>query len=439
MRTNVKLLLIAIALICISFSVIACQDADLKKAYSVTLPTETVGYTVTGESEVFSGQDYTFTVTIAEGYKKGADFAVKVNGEEVALLANGSATVKNVLCDLVVTVDGVETMGYKVNLVAGTGYTLTGEEFAAHGVTYNFGIELAEGYEEAADFAVMVNGLVVDANADGSYSVANVEAAITVTVKGLKLKEYDITYTSGTGVTVSGPAKVTHGESATFTLTFADGYEAGANFAVKVNGESQEVAGNTVTVSNVKGALAVVADGAELMGYTATLNAGTGYTLTGADRVLYGETYTFNFALVEGYEKAEGFAVKVNGAEVELAADGSYTVASVKANISVEVVGVQRISFAATLNAGTGYTLTGASSVYYGDNHTLTFAFAEGYEASDDFVVLVNGEEVELAADGTYTISNVKGAIVVEVEGVKLCPETQLGKGENENADQWWK
>ncbi|MBR4419733.1 MAG: hypothetical protein IKT32_02525, partial [Clostridia bacterium] len=286
MKTNVKLLLIAIALICISFSVIACQDADLKKAYSVTLPTETVGYTVTGESEVFSGQDYTFTVTIAEGYKKGADFAVKVNGEEVALLANGSATVKNVLCDLVVTVDGVETMGYKVNLVAGTGYTLTGEEFAAHGVTYNFGIELAEGYEEAADFAVMVNGLVVEANADGSYSVANVEAAITVTVKGLKLKEYDITYTSGTGVTVSGPAKVTHGESATFTLTFADGYEAGANFAVKVNGESQEVAGNTVTVSNVKGALAVVADGAELMGYTATLNAGTGYTLTGADRVL---------------------------------------------------------------------------------------------------------------------------------------------------------
>ena len=83
-----------------------------QNTYAVTLPTGT-GYTVTAQdgsssSPVAHGGSYSFTVTIAEGYREGNSFAVKVNG--APLTADGSSvyTISGITQAQTVTVEGVE-------------------------------------------------------------------------------------------------------------------------------------------------------------------------------------------------------------------------------------------------------------------------------------------------------------------------------------------
>ena len=72
--------------------------------HAVTL-TSGEGYTLTGEATAEDGKDYTFTVTVSEGYD-AANMVVKVNGEEVTAV-DGIYTVEKVSSDLTITVEGV--------------------------------------------------------------------------------------------------------------------------------------------------------------------------------------------------------------------------------------------------------------------------------------------------------------------------------------------
>ena len=85
-------------------------------SHAVTL-TPGEGYTLTGEATAEDGKDYTFTVTVSEGYD-AANMVVKVNGEEVTAV-DGIYTVEKVSSDLTITVEGVteavqETAGLSV-------------------------------------------------------------------------------------------------------------------------------------------------------------------------------------------------------------------------------------------------------------------------------------------------------------------------------------
>ena len=73
-------------------------------SHAVTL-TPGEGYTLTGEATAEDGKDYTFTVTVSEGYD-AANMVVKVNGEEVTAV-DGIYTVEKVSSDLIITVEGV--------------------------------------------------------------------------------------------------------------------------------------------------------------------------------------------------------------------------------------------------------------------------------------------------------------------------------------------
>ena len=84
--------------------------------HAVTL-TPGEGYTLTGEATAEDGKDYTFTVTVSEGYD-AANMVVKVNGKEVTAV-DGIYTVEKVSSDLTITVEGVteavqETAGLSV-------------------------------------------------------------------------------------------------------------------------------------------------------------------------------------------------------------------------------------------------------------------------------------------------------------------------------------
>ena len=61
-------------------------SAALRPTYEVTLPTDTVGYTVTAynsESPVIGGRSFSFKLAVENTYTKGENFKVLVNGEEI--------------------------------------------------------------------------------------------------------------------------------------------------------------------------------------------------------------------------------------------------------------------------------------------------------------------------------------------------------------------
>ena len=82
--------------------------------------------------------------------------------------------------------------------------------------------------------------------------------------------------------------------------------------------------------------------------YTVTLQTGTGYTLSAQpgseSSVKEGGSFTFRFALANGYQKTADFAVKVNGVKVELSAQEpyTYTISDIRENKTVTVEGVTK-------------------------------------------------------------------------------------------------
>ncbi len=98
--------------------------------------------------------------------------------------------------------------------------------------------------------------------------------------------------------------------------------------------------------------------------YTVTLEGGTGYTLTAvsgsASPVKEGESFGFAFALKKGYRKTNSFAVKVNGATVELTAEDTYTITDIMEDKTVTVEGVKKKSSGGS-SGGSGSDGSGSS------------------------------------------------------------------------------
>ena len=197
-----------------------------KSDYSNEVSYQTLGVTVP-ESELFIvlgapvvgyGQDYTFTLKIAEGCTQ-CEPVVEVNGQAVTPDAGGKYTAANVTENLTVTVTGVELNSYPVTLPAGTGYTLSGEPVAYYGKDYTFTLTLKEGYSKSQP-VVKANNVEL-APHNGSYVIPNVTKPQQITVSGVAINTYTVNLTTGRGyqISPSGIQKVSHGESVKFTVT----------------------------------------------------------------------------------------------------------------------------------------------------------------------------------------------------------------------------
>ena len=85
----------------------AGETPPAPETYTVKIPVADE-YTVYGATEVEGGTDYTFTVKVNEGYEKGENFAVKVNGVVIDAVDTDTYTVENIATDIEITVEGVE-------------------------------------------------------------------------------------------------------------------------------------------------------------------------------------------------------------------------------------------------------------------------------------------------------------------------------------------
>ena len=286
--------------------------------HTVTIP-ENAGYTVTGEKTVKNGEDYTFTVTVTEGYD-AANMVVKVNGEEVTAV-DGVYTVEKVSANLTITVEGVTekpavwTASFDIPEDEKANIAIGGED---------------DWFNDRITFGT-----------DKDTKFESVEILIRFNPETTQLHH----------VMPQGLTQELDNEAGTLKLSIGESGSGVSNdmilrectyllaFAPKALGDA------TVTMEYFK------VDGKDLLtapvalartiGYKVNWTEDASYTVTGEKYAAVDGTYTFTVAAKDGYD-GTNMVVKVNDTEVT-AGDGKYTVEKVSSDLTITVEGVKKI------------------------------------------------------------------------------------------------
>ena len=283
--------------------------------HAVTL-TPGEGYTLTGEATAEDGKDYTFTVTVSEGYD-AANMVVKVNGEEVTAV-DGIYTVEKVSANLTITVEGVSekpavwTASFDIPEDEKANIAIGGED---------------DWFNDRITFGT-----------DKDTKFESVEILIRFNPETTQLHH----------VMPQGLTQELDNEAGTLKLSIGESGSGVSNdmilrectyllaFAPKALGDA------TVTMEYFK------VDGKDLLtapvalartiGYKVNWTEDASYTVTGEKYAAVDGTYTFTVAAKDGYD-GTNMVVKVNDAEVT-AVDGIYTVEKVSSDLAITVEGV---------------------------------------------------------------------------------------------------
>ena len=320
---------------------------------------------------------------------------------------------------------GIEMVS--VSLSEGEGYALTGRNSVAKGMDYKFRLSFSEGYEKGEDFSVTANGTEVSNTQGGYFVVRSVTENIAISVSGVKKTVYSVTYPVSSSFEVVGNTSVEYGDTLSFSVAVANGFETGMDFAVTVNGE--EIAGENLqySVPSVKEDLVV-----EVKGVYAVKNENGPfnvykYTSPAKIRALSEEPVTkgsnYQFAVdLTGLEKTDTFAVYVNGSLLQPAADGTYIVQNVAGDLTVFVTGVKEarryIQF-----EGAGFTpvsMNGPLWVLSGEDFRFRIRVDEAYTQSEGDLAVSCGGEALVPENGVYALENVTQDATVAVAGLSL-------------------
>ena len=434
--------------------------------YTVTIPTGE-GYTITGEKTVKNGEDYTFTVTVTEGYD-AANMVVKVNDTEVTAV-DGKYTVEKVSSDLTITVSGVkkQVAGHAVTLTPGEGYTLTGEATAEDGKDYTFTVTVSEGYD-AANMVVKVNGEEVTA-VDGKYTVEKVSSDLTITVSGVKkiiiglstlrfgstdsirsakyfdmtpsfdpaVKEYTLLVPDSTNAVYAWAtrgADLSTKASIKATWTSMSTGEASNTTLISGSSTGKNLSGFNIASAESNTLTITVTDDGSTDVYTVkTVRIAPSLTKLALDGVKVNETFsatkktytamtTKDSVTVLATPRGEDYTVTYNGetSNVIPLSTGENKIEIVVTNkdgyTSSYTITVTKADHAVTIPTDESYLVTGKEAVMDGADYTFKVEVDYRYEAGEDFAVKVNGETVT-GEKGVYTVKNVTTDLVITVEG----------------------
>ena len=356
--------------------------------YTVTIPTGE-GYTITGEKTVKNGEDYTFTVTVTEGYD-AANMVVKVNDTEVTAV-DGKYTVEKVSSDLTITVSGVK------KIIIGLSTLRFGSTDSIRSAKY---FDMTPSFDPAVkEYTLLVpdstNAVYAWATRGADLSTkASIKATWTSMSTG-KASNTTLISGSSSGKNLSG-FNIAGAESNTLTITVTD------------DGSTDVYTVKTVRIDPSLTKLAL--DGVKINEtFSATKKTYTAMTTKDSVTVLAiprGEDYTVTYngetsnviPLSAGENKIEIVVTNKDGYT------SSYTLTVTKADHSV------------TIPTDESYLVTGKEAVMDGADYTFKVEVDYRYEAGEDFAVKVNGETVT-GEKGVYTVKNVTTDLVITVEG----------------------
>jgi len=334
---------------------------------------------ITGPAAVNYGDSANYTITPAAGYHVTD---VLVDGVSVGAVT--SYSFNNVTASHTISAT-FAINSYSIEATTGVNGSISGPAAADYGASAVYTITPAEGYHVAE---VLVDGISFGAVA--SYSFSNVTADHTISAS-FAINSYTITALPGANGTISGPATVNYGDSATYTITPAVGYRVSH---VKVNGVDVGPV-TSYTFTDVTAPQSITAIFAVQTFTFAIGHVGPG-TVSGPYSVSYGQDATFSLTADPGYHLAD---VEVDG--VSVGAVTTYTFTNVTANHSITGKFYVDTFTITTSYTGSGY-ISGSGTVIRGTNPTVGINPAVGHHTVD---VVVDGVSVGPVA--SYTFNNV--------------------------------
>lgn len=280
--------------------------------------------------------------------------------------------------------------------------SINGENTVAFGEDYTFTVIPDVCYEIGA---VMVNGSEVALDANNSYTIQNVTTEQTINATFTQIS-YTITASAGNGGTISnvGSTSVNCGDDITYTITPDEGYMISD---IEVDGqsigtESSYSFTNVTSDHTISATFEIIPAGEVVIVVNADTEGGS-VSPTGTQTITEGEDFTFTVTPDDCYEIG---IVTVNGNEVSLDENNSYTIANVTEPQSINAT-FNRLSYIITASASEGGTITpsGNVEVNCGDNKEFVITANEGYEIEN---VVVDGQSQ--GAITSYTFENVTEA-----------------------------
>ena len=366
-------------------------------SYPVTMPSDSAGFTVSGDEKVYEGNSYSFTVNVNEGYD-GSAMIVTVNGE-IITAENGVFTIDNVCEALEIAVSGVVAKEqYEVVLNSGDGYTVSSTDTPYKGEDYTFRVTVDnDNYKiGSGGIKVLINSeenKAVD-NGDGTYTIPALDENKSVTVSGVIERElFEVLKSNVPGVTFNGADAVREGKDYTFTLSVDSSYNAVDMAVTDENGGTVVFSNGKYTIANVSTAPKIVITGVvpkQLI--EVTLPVVNGLVIRGESGAFEGESYTFTVSEKNGYS-AENIVVTVNGTPLN-GSNGTYTIENVTAAPQISITAtVNKLPGDVTINK-----VTGKGSLNY-----IAFSDADGnpIEGIDSDL---NGTEISVILPKDYAL-----------------------------------
>jgi hypothetical protein len=228
-----------------------------------------------------------------------------------------------------------------------------------------------------------------------SYSFANVSTTHTISAS-FAINTYSIVTTVGTNGSISGPAIVNYGGSASYTITPAVGYHVAD---VVVDGNSVgPVSG--YSLSNVTANHVINANFA-IDTVVVTLTPGANGSITGPTTVTYGDMPSYTITPASGYHIAE---VTINGSSVGAVPLTTflYTFPSGITTPTIIAATFTINTYYLTVTAGANGSISGPATINYGGSASYTITPAVGFHVAD---VVVDGNSVGPVA--SYAFVNV--------------------------------
>ena len=290
---------------------------------------------------------------------------------------------------------------YTITASAGNGGTITpsGSTSVGAGATVTFAIAPNTGY--------VISDVLVDGSSVGavsSYTFETVSANHTIQATFSQIN-FTIVATAGANgsITPSGSQTVAYGATPTFTVTPNAGYTLDY---VTVDGMEVNLTGNTYTFAPVTADHMIYASFVP-NNYTITVTDPLNGTITpnGVVTVSYQATPTFTIVPALGYEVT---AITVNGTNVigSAVAQGTgaytYTFPPVTANRTLTATMTKKSFTITKLTPDNHGTITGPSTVDYGENAAYTITPSAGYVIDN---VTVDG--ITIGAVTSYIFHNV--------------------------------
>ncbi len=176
--------------------------------YSVVFPNNQEHYIIKNTDDtnfdttcVEYGDTITFKIEITEPAYSKSEVVVKNNNVEI-ISVEGVYTISNIAEDVNITVDGIQKSVYSVTFPNDQiGYTITNLDntqfettVAEYGDTIAFKVVVDVGYMQSVDSLVVKNNEVVLTAVEGIYTIEDIKSNLVITVEGLEINVYTITF-----------------------------------------------------------------------------------------------------------------------------------------------------------------------------------------------------------------------------------------------------